>query len=621
FAAIFLLVLFIAIVAPLYILFTQTARSPNSLLIRNGASLLYGRYNPCASTKCKQTMTILLGAANQTVDPCKDFYAYACGRWKGHNKDARDHDEDLFAGYLSRIHAKLEEGPIQASATRQERAMMSTYKGCLEFMRSKEFSLSKVTDMLQLDPKTWRNLGTADEVVLRFMIQSFVHGLDLMVRIELSDGVVTVATGQTLTALFGNGTAAAINSTLFELGESDASLISYITIAEQTLNAMTTATTNLPPGESQFTRLSKQWNQTLLRELRKTTAEPIASAIIKTDGAGNFLLMLNALYKESLAVIRLYTLLCLVGPFVKFKYDREHVSKESVQSVRFYCLQAVGQSFPEVLPLWITKNLQRADAARESERMALVITDIATSNSSTLWRFPLLYDDVASLRFHIFGTKNLVPYASEDFPEPNVNERDFVAMTAWVMKNSNKRSKASELPQWRWQLSGSLWLSENRIAVPTSLLGGQYFQLGTDELSINYGTLGVQLAGFILGGALVGGGDGLLLSRDGPDLATVRHCVHGVGEALSLDLTYSEETNMVVFLWAVKVAHEYIETGDNDLHGVQSWLFFMRLCSTFCQKGTEDTRWARLQCNSATFASSSFDRAFNCSRRPTSHCN
>lgn len=35
----------------------------------------------CQSTECVETSYKILSAMNQSVDPCEDFYNYACGGW------------------------------------------------------------------------------------------------------------------------------------------------------------------------------------------------------------------------------------------------------------------------------------------------------------------------------------------------------------------------------------------------------------------------------------------------------------------------------------------------------------------------------------------------------------
>ncbi|CAN7993539.1 unnamed protein product, partial [Ixodes pacificus] len=618
FAALFLLFLFVVITVPIYALVTQFKKIPSSAHLPDDASLYYGE-KACSSKTCKQSKAFLLDSANKNADPCKDFYAYVCGRWTGKIKDTLNHNEDLFADYILRIHAKLEEGPVEGLATRAERAMISAYKTCLVFMKREDFSLSKITGMLKLDPKTWMKLERLEDVVLQFMVLSFVHGLNLLVRFELSDGVITMLTGQTLTALFGMKTREVINSTLHDLGESDASLVRGTMIVEETLNAMAKRLKNGTSEESPVSKMPAKWKETLLGEFRKSTTETIVSSNIRMHKADTFFFMLNALYKEQLAVVQLYTLVSLVGHFVKLKYDRERLFKASAHDVQLYCLEAVGSAFPEVLPEWITKNLQHPNASIEAERMSLIIIDIATSKSSSAWRFQLQYDDIAPLQFHVFGTKNLVSYVSEDVPD--VKEDDFVEMTAWTMRNANKRSVASTLPQWRWQLSNRTLLRKNRIVVPTSCLDEQFLQLDTEELSINYGTLGFQFAWSLLRWAIGGGTRGPLLSRKGPELTQVGLCVDDIDSQLVLNMTAVEKTTSAVALWAFRVAHEYIETGDKDAEGVQSWLFFMRLCRSLCWKKGEPARWSRVACNLATLASSGFDRAFNCSRERPSSCN
>ena len=46
--------------------------------------------NVCTTPACLRTSHAILSAIDSTVDPCQDFYQYACGRWPLRNPTTKD---------------------------------------------------------------------------------------------------------------------------------------------------------------------------------------------------------------------------------------------------------------------------------------------------------------------------------------------------------------------------------------------------------------------------------------------------------------------------------------------------------------------------------------------------
>ena len=59
--------------------------------------------NVCTTPACLRTSHAILSAIDSTVDPCQDFYQYACGRWPLRNPTTRDLPFSSTTSQLQRI--------------------------------------------------------------------------------------------------------------------------------------------------------------------------------------------------------------------------------------------------------------------------------------------------------------------------------------------------------------------------------------------------------------------------------------------------------------------------------------------------------------------------------------
>lgn len=67
----------------------------------------------CLSTDCIRAASEMLSSLDQQVDPCTDFYEYACGEWMRSNTiDADDSRADAYSVMGKELSAKLKCKPL-----------------------------------------------------------------------------------------------------------------------------------------------------------------------------------------------------------------------------------------------------------------------------------------------------------------------------------------------------------------------------------------------------------------------------------------------------------------------------------------------------------------------------
>lgn len=166
-----------------------------------------------------------------------------------------------------------------------------------------------------------------------------------------------------------------------------------------------------------------------------------------------------------------------------------------------------------------------------------------------------------------------------------------------------------------WQLQGQLRRSDDgrTLVVPTRLLDKSHLRLDTGEPSVNYGTLGADLASSLIA-------QGLLPPRDDVSVSWIKDCVRRKAPELATKLHDALLLRVVNRTLGVKLAHRYIQTRGDDAVAARSWLFFMRLCQDSCYAKRPLVGISRRLCNTAVMASPKFRDLFNCSRVAYAEC-
>ncbi|EEC13493.1 hypothetical protein IscW_ISCW009397 [Ixodes scapularis] len=356
------------------------------------------------SPRLKKIRDDLLLHVNQSANPCEDFFAYVCGNWVSDlQKSQLQPGEGYNWNYVRDVHNVLINEVGIGATSNVEDAMIVTYKGCVAFMKQDGSSLIAALKIIDVDVQDWLHLPDFATVIVQFVIRAFLAGVPIFLKVRLTEGSLYLTPGDTFDFLYEIYTKTVLNATLNELSLNKGSLLHDLENADFTLGVVKGVKSNISGGGSGFPGMPNDWNKTLVEQLRSKTRQQVERVEVSYEDLKGVFQMLTSLRKESMTVVRVYTLVSLLVPLLSHDYDRKSLLKKGPDKVHFHCVHVTGELFTDFFPHWVARKLQDRRAAEEAERLALNLMELAVDRKrqgkghqrqSTLFSF---------WKLHIFG--------------------------------------------------------------------------------------------------------------------------------------------------------------------------------------------------------------------------
>ncbi|CAN7940202.1 unnamed protein product [Ixodes hexagonus] len=357
------------------------------------------------SEKLKKIKEDMMKQANQSVNPCEDFFEHVCGNWVSDLPKFHLQGMEGFTwNYVRNVHSGLVDAARVGATTNAEHAMVATYNGCVVFMEQGGPSLSAVLKITDVDTQEWLHLPNFSSVAVQFVIRAFLTGVPLFLKVRLVVGTLYLKPGESFTNLFDIDAKSVLKATLEELGLDKGRLLHDLENADLTLGVVKWVKGNFPGRGYEYAGLPEDWDQTLMKQLSGKTSQHVDRVKIDIEDLEGVFQILTAIRKESDIVVRVYTLVSLLAPFLAYDFDRRNLPKGEPDAVHFRCVRVIGELFSDVFPHWVASRLQDPRAAEEAERLALIIMDLAVNLGHHGNETRHQQSELASLRtLHIFG--------------------------------------------------------------------------------------------------------------------------------------------------------------------------------------------------------------------------
>lgn len=376
-----------------------------------------------------------------------------------------------------------------------------------------------------------------------------------------------------------------------------------------------TGASTSPPDEIELNELnSNKWNWTELLTTQssvKATALPIKARVKNLEGVRAILHSLSS--QENMMATKIYLMLVPLAKFFELE-DRARVHRRMPKDeiINELCVTAMETMFGDFYRRWIATELAGSDTGDELRRMLSGVLDAADRVLEVTKGFVLDYGKMTA----VTNPNRVYPPNNVTIPTVEANYgSDFVANAILFMAKGGTSSR----PLLDFAAVSEDWRDRE---VVQRLLIPDFFYAHTDQVVLNYGTVGYYLARL----AFWSGSPWYESENDSRDTASpvarnltalTRCLVAYVKNISGLELSVEEPwwREVVQTRWATEVSFRAAAFRDANIGRQRSLkqLFFLRFGHTFCampSRGKVDV--AATACRVATMTLSAFVGAFKC---------
>ncbi|KAH7979133.1 hypothetical protein HPB49_008354 [Dermacentor silvarum] len=596
----------------------------------------------CNSLDCLTAVKFIAAAMNVSADPCTDFYAFVCGRWRSYAPVTKTEPDwtssasrnvsymaSMRSDYVAAANESLLRAAHGSDTSDQQLSHMSkVYASCLAFFVDKPLRLTTAWRAANIYANLWLEAKTFQESLFLAVTHQLHFQLGSVLYVTYDGQVVHISPG---TAILRHVKAGVRHAIVMHAVET--LLPNYNTVRQrpdvvdrviadgQLVDAIAklddvvfNQTDTLPPVEIALTELdSSKWNWTEVFTAQSSVqpmALPIKARVTNIAGVRAILESLSS--QEDMRATKIYLMLV---PFAKYfgleERARVHrrLPRDDIRNE--LCVTAVETMFGDVYQRWMTTELAGSDSGAELRRMLSGVLTAADKVLEITRGVILDYDKMLAATY----PTRMYPLDNDTLPTMESNYgSDFVANAVRFAAGRGSTAR----PLLDFDALSADW-SDREVA--QRLLIPDFYYAHTAQVVLNYGTVGYYLArqAFWAGSPLHWAeNDSHGNSSAVWDLTAHTRCLatyvkHTSGIEMSGDEPWWRDA--VQARWAVEVSFRAAAFRDAKIAQERSLkqLFFLRFGHTFCampRRSQRDT--AATACRVATMTLPAFAGAFGC---------
>ncbi|KAK8784607.1 hypothetical protein V5799_009027 [Amblyomma americanum] len=599
--------------------------------------------NACVTDGCLNAVWELTSSIDLTVEPCKNFYGFACGLWGNESsspiaRHGKRHDSYMSiqrGAYVTAVNLSLLQPPRGPSVTWMTTAsnMSVVYRSCLRFFGEEPVDFYETMRASGIDFNAWTSVSTFDDLFALAIGHALQYNMTSVLGVRWRDDrggseFLDIFTGMSIVQRMGSSSRRRfVIRGLMLIGQYNT--LGQIAAVENLDNAITEKVTtpcssSTPKTEISLTEMDTprtNWSRAVAEYAELVGRQPPSEALV--ENISGVRAVLEQLAKAERLSVAVYLMLSPLAEFFLIEDEvqrQEPVNIDGGERPAMYeaCVRTLELLFGEHYRRWVSMHIHKQGITSDVRRLWKVVLAalerFALDRPSTPLDWETVYA-VSELETALPDTERRTPHDQiEGTALPSEYSRDFISnIIRFSQKTGAKRRCEPFLTLYS---IGMRWSDRETLL---RLLVPDFYHPEVTEHVINYATLGYFLAELAIRSALPKN-----WSSKGYFLCMENYARFHLG-LVSSKWHWRQLRERI---WAAQVALRaaVMESADLSTRDDLLRLFFLRLARTSCSLAARRRDDAghisevATSCNMIAMTAPNFSRAFGCPNLPDVDC-